>query len=271
MPRTSRERDRKELEGELKSKPFEELLSRLKEKARYFRRFGTWADVVACLHGRTSKHPENDEILRPIFQAHAEDGDARWWHILTVVFWPGLLSLHWRLREREPDADDRWQDIHCAFLETLSRINLEKRSYRLVQKVFNDTLHRLLKEYSRREERMGREYATDPDKVNELLGANDHVGFEEVEWLDEQEAKLIRLRHHLDMGTISEEDYELLVATRIDGKLVKEYARDVGLNFQAAKKRRQRAEKAIARAEEEAGSPDEALDPAEDEIPAHML
>jgi hypothetical protein len=249
VPRTSRERDRKALDGELKTRPFEELLRKLKAKADFFARFGTWADVVAFLHGRASDDPVNDEVLRPIFQAHAADGDPRWWHVLTLVFWPGLLSLHWRLRERERNADDRWQDVQCAFLETLALVDPEKRPHRLVQKVFNTTLHRLLKEYSRREERMGREFATDPDEVVELAGVGEHDGFAEVDWRDEQEARLARLKRHVNLGTISQADYDLILATRINGKLVTEYANDAGLNFQTAKKRRQRAEAAIERAE----------------------
>jgi DNA-directed RNA polymerase specialized sigma24 family protein len=267
----SKSKVRQRLEQELSGEGFRALLQGLKEKDGFFRQFEDWADVIAFMHSRRSDDPLNDKVLRPIFGAHSEDGDARWWHVLTVIFWPGLVTIHQRLKNLEPSTYDRGQDVHCIFLEVLSRIDTKKRPHRLVQKVINDTFHRLRKYYHDRNDRMGREFPTDPDEFEYLLGAEEHSGFEEVERREEQEARLAYYRRHRDNGTICEDDLQLLVATRVEGNTVAEFARRAGLNYQTVKKRRQRAEKAIARAEEKAGGPDEALDPAEDEILAHMV
>ena len=54
----------------------------------------------------------------------------------------------------------------------------------------------------------------------------------------------------MDAGRITEADYLLLVGTRVYGKQVVDYAREMGLAYQVAKKRRQRAEAAIRRFQE---------------------
>ncbi len=64
-----------------------------------------------------------------------------------------------------------------------------------------------------------------------------------------QENEIERLRQHMDTGRITEADFLLLVGTRVYGKSVADYAREAGMNYQAAKKRRQRAEAAIRRFE----------------------
>ena len=56
-----------------------------------------------------------------------------------------------------------------------------------------------------------------------------------------------RLREHMEAGRISEADFLLLVGTRVYGKSVADYARETGLDYQVAKKRRQRAEAVISR------------------------
>jgi len=60
-----------------------------------------------------------------------------------------------------------------------------------------------------------------------------------------------RLKEHMQAGRITEADFFLLVGTRVYGRSIAHYARAVGLNYQVAKKRRQRAEAAIRRFESE--------------------
>jgi len=76
------------------------------------------------------------------------------------------------------------------------------------------------------------------------------AGFAEMEMREEQDDRVENFRKHVDAGRISETDFHLLVGTLVYGRRLSECAEDVGLNYQAAKKRRQRAGAAIRRFEE---------------------
>lgn len=243
--------DRERLERELEGSAYLALLRKLQRKHLFFRRFRTWADVIAFMRDGTSTDPRKDEVLRPIFEAHAQDEDPRWRTILLTVFWPGLASIHFQKRNWDADSDERWQNIAWTFLQVVCRIDLTKRAHRLVQKIFNDTVHRLHDEYRRAWNRSNREFTAEPEEIDALAGGVEGIDFAGIELREAQEIEIERLREHLDAGRITEADFLLLIGTRVYGKSVADYAREAGLDYQVAKKRRQRAEAVIRRFEEE--------------------
>ena len=245
MTGPSRHCDCEQLEQELKSEKYQELLVRLQRKEPFLRHFGTWTDVIAFMRTGTSDDPRKDEVLRPVFETHAEDSDPRWRAILLVIFWPGLESIHFQKRGWDQDPDERWQNIVWTFLQVLCRVDVRRRPDRLVQKVFNDTVHHLYNEYRRAWERTKHEVAVDPEEINALAGGIEGIDFAGIERREAQEIEIKRLREHAEAGRITEVDFLLLVGTRVYGRSVSDYAREAGLGYQAAKKRRQRAEAAI--------------------------
>jgi hypothetical protein len=202
------------------------------------------------MHHGTSQDPQKDEILRAIFQSHSEDQDPRWRTILLAIFWPGLESIHWKKRYWDLDPDNCWENILWVFMEVICRIDVAKRPCRLVQKVFNDTVHRLHDEYRREWDRMKREKATEASQLEDLAPCAEDVAFAAIELRDAQEAEIRRLRRHMQEGRINEVDFYLLVGTRVYGNSVADYAREAGFDYQVAKKRRQRVEATIRRFEE---------------------
>ncbi len=249
MASPSRDRDRERLEQELQSTNCHELLEGLQRKEPFLRQFLTWADVITFMREGTSTDPRKDEILRPIFEAHAQDRDPRWRTILLVIFWPGLESIHFQKRGWDPDADERWQNIIWTFLQVLCRVDVRRRPDRLVQKVFNETVHRLHDEYRRAWERANREVAAGPEEIEALAGGAEGIDTSVIELREAQKNEIEHLRQHMDAGRITDADFLLLIGTRVYGKSVADYAREVGLDYQVAKKRRQRAEAAIRRSE----------------------
>ncbi|MCL6546640.1 MAG: hypothetical protein K6T61_15570 [Bryobacteraceae bacterium] len=245
----SERNDREQLEHELRGGAYQALLHKLQGTQLFFRRFRTWADVIAFMRDGTSTDPRKDEILRPIFEAHANDADPRWRTILLVIFWPGLESIHFQKRGWDPDADERWQNIIWTFLQVLCRIDVRRRPGRLVQKVYNDTVHRLHDEYRRAWQRADREVAADPEEIEALAGGTEGIDTSGIELREAQEKAIERLRQHMEAGRISEADFLLLAGTRVYGQSVADYARGAGLDYQVAKKRRQRAEAIIRRFE----------------------
>ncbi len=249
MASVSRARDRERLEQELRSEKYRKLLRRLHRKEPFFRQFSIWADVIVFMRNGTSTDPRKDEVLRPIFEAHAEDENPRWRAVLLAIFWPGLESIHFQKRGWDQDPDERWQNITWTFLKVVCRVDVKRRPDRLVQKVYNDTVHHLHDEYRRAWNRTNREFAADPEEIDLLAGGVEGIDFAGIELRERQELEIERLREHLTAGRISDADFLLLVGTRVYGKSIADYAREARLDYQVAKKRRQRAEAVIRRFE----------------------
>jgi hypothetical protein len=246
MANVSRDRVRDRLEQELQTGEYQNQLRRLQQKEPFFRQFKTWADVLTLMRSGTSRDTNKDEVLRPILTAHTADQDHRWRTILLVLFWPGLRSIHnkKRLWDRE-DPDELWQRIYWAFHQSVCRIDVARRRDGLVQRIYNDTIHRLHDDYRREWLHADREAATDPVELSALAGVAEGIDFEGMDLREACQKEIDRLQGHLDAGRISEADFLLLIGTRLYGQSISEYARGAGLNTEAAKKRRQRAEALI--------------------------
>ena len=77
-----RQEDRERLEQDLPRRAYQTLLRTLQRTHRFLRRFQRWADVIAFMRNGTSTDPRKDEVLRAIFEAHAQGQDPRWRVIL---------------------------------------------------------------------------------------------------------------------------------------------------------------------------------------------
>jgi len=248
MAAVSWDRDLARLEQELETRQYQELLIDLRRREPFLRVFASWADVLTSMRRGTSRDPRKDEVLRPILAAHAADQDHRWRTILLVIFWPGLTALHRRKSHwNRDDPEELWQRIFWAFHETICRINLDRRSDRLAQWIYNATAHRLYEGYERDWTRAKRELSTDPDDLGALAGRVDGIDIEGIELREQHQRAIQRLREHCEAGRISEADCLLLIGTRLYGQSLREYARGAGVKIETAKKRRQRAEAAIRR------------------------
>lgn len=244
MSSVSRDAERRQLEWEILQEDHQAMLDRLRKGNPLLRGFGTWGDVVAFMRQGTSRDPGKDAVLLPIVQAHAQDHDQRWRRILMVIFWPGLEAIWRRKRYWDSDPDALWTNVTWAFLQTVCRLDPSRRSSRLVQRTINDVFHRLHDEYRRDWDRAAREVVTDPD---ELVGRDVEDGREAAAaalWM-EQESRIAILKTHRAAGRISDADFLLLMGTQVYGRSLVECALESGLNYEAAKKRHQRAMKAI--------------------------
>jgi len=248
--RSNRNHDRQRLEQELGGETYTSLLRQLHETNAFLRRFGDWSDFIAFMRAGASDDPHKEEALLAILTAHAGDRDPRWRAILLAVFWPGLDSIFNRKKRWDADADERWQNVQWAFLQTVCRLDVGRRTDRLVQRLMSGTIHRLHDEYRRVWNRSEHETAIDPEQLEELLAGGEELDFDAMDLRAKQEAEIKRLREHADAGRISEADFLLLVGTRVYGKSAAQYARETGMSCDLARKRRLRAEAAIRRAED---------------------
>lgn len=249
MAQARHEQDLERLQKQLEQADFRWLLAGLRQANPAFTRFQTWLDVVQFMRTGDSRDRRKDDILRAIFESHQGDRDPRWRTILLVIFWPALRSILKRKARWDNDPEEFWQNINWTFLRVIHRLDPRLRPYGLVQKVFNDTVHHLWEHYRGQYARTSREEATAPEDLADLAGAVDDIDYEAIGLRLAQEAEIRRLRAHLDSGQLSEEDYLLLVGTRVYGQSAAEYAREHGLDYELMRKRRLRAEAAIRKHE----------------------
>lgn len=252
MSSAARNRDLRSLEQELDDRNYQELLQRIKEREPFFKRFQNWRDVVAFMREGTSEDPEKNIVLRAIFRDYKSEPLLK--TVLYVVFWPALTSIDFHKRHWNPDSEERWQDIQWIFLEVISRIEIGKRSDRLVQKIYNDVVHRLHDECNRTWERQKMEIQPDiDDSIDDPLKGKKkkrhinavRIDTGAIDLCREVEAKARKLRGHLEGGRITEADFHLILGTRLLGKSLSDLAQETGQSYQAIKKRRQRAEAVI--------------------------
>jgi len=244
MSSVARDADRRQLESELHGDGYRKLLNILQQEHPFFRQFASWDGVVAFMNQGASRDPEKDQVLLPILLAHAEDGDPRWRTILLVIFWPGLEAI-WRRKwhwDRDPDA--LWANIVWAFLRAVCRLDPSKRASRLAQKIVNDVFHGLHDDYRREWRRAAREVVTDPDELAKH-DVQDERGAAAAALRLEQEAHIEVLKAHRAAGRINDPDFLLLLGTQVYGRPLAECARESGITYEAAKKRQQRAIRAI--------------------------
>lgn len=240
-----KENDRRQLEQELQDESYQKLLRKLREKSAFLRRFHTWTEVIGFMRSGTSQDPWKDEVLRPILLAHKENKDHRWRTILLVIFWPGLESIHWRKRGWDPDIEERWQNIVWTFLQVVCRIDVSHRPDRLVQKVINDTVHHLHDEYRRIWKVKRLEITPENGELDFMVGDSEGIDYAYIALRYAQRAEIRRLKNHMEEGRISEADFLMLVGTRVYGKPLFDYSKEMGLDYGTIKKRRLRAEAAI--------------------------
>jgi hypothetical protein len=243
------------LEQEIQGETYTSLLHNLQQTDTFLRRFSKWEQVVAFMREGTSHDPLKDRILHPILTSHAANQDPRWRSLLLVIFWPGLNSIANRRRKWDPDDEERWQNLVWAFLQTLCSVDPAKRSARLAQKIINDTCRRFYDRYRRLWIRTDREELTDPEQLEALASAGTNIDFDGMDRISAQETEIERLVTHMAEGRLCEEDFLLLIGTRVYGKTAAEYAREMGMDGEVARKRRLRAE-ATLRESEEKKNPD---------------
>lgn len=244
MSSVARDADRRRLEYEIFEDRYQRMLIELGRRSTFLDGFAGWEDVLDFMRRGTSRDPEKDRVLLPILQAHANDGDPRWRTILLAIFWPALESTCRRKRHWDRDPDALWANVVWAFLRTVCRLDPAKRASRLVQKIVNDVFHGLHDDYRRDWRRAAREVVIDPD---ELAGRDveDERGAAAATLRLEQEARIGVLKAHRAASRINDPDFLLLLGTQVYGRPLADCARESGMTYEAAKKRQQRAIRAI--------------------------
>ncbi len=247
MPSIIRPEELDVLIWEISSTPHTRLLTALAAAEPAVARFGDCPALVAFLHTPGGSRSDKDDVIAALVRAHASGRDPGWRSVLLAAFWPGLENLFSRRTQWDQDPDEVWQDLVVTFLDVLCRLDPAKRSDRFAQKIVNDTIHRLHDRYQRRWRLEEPESLVPPRELPHPSDLRaEPVRLDAcIDLHDLQERGAAVLRRHFDAGTIDELDLEILIKTRLHGVTVADLAAHLGITFDCAKKRRQRAEAAI--------------------------
>lgn len=149
------------------------------------------------------------------------------------------------------ESEDTWNELICCFLETCKKEAVKGRNSEL-RKIITSRSQRRLYEIALRHWNTGKLIIeVDPLVLsNHIDPKSDPVlqDFRQDQREQFQDAEML-YRRHLESGLITDIDYHILVGTRLLNRSLPEQGVLLGLNPEAAKKRRQRAEAAIEKIE----------------------
>lgn len=214
-----------------------------------FAAFGSWPEVADALAQHRRDQAAKDAILLPLLAAYGRREHPLLGTILVGLYWRHLCRFADLKQRWDADAEELSQNIVLMFLEACQRIDLTKRRQRLDEKMQNDCIHHLHDLYERRwRDEQVIQVVDHSTLVNTETDADEDRRAEALDQRIVLEQGLAALHRHRDAGTVSDIGCQLLIGTRLLGRRLADMASDLGMSFQCAKKRRQRAEAAIRKA-----------------------
>jgi hypothetical protein len=234
------------LEREVHSSDGSDFLQALSAEHPEFAGFDSWDAVLQFLHDPGECGAKKDFILRLVLSGR-QCRPVLCQAVLALAFWPALASLFSKRAAitNASDQDDLWQEIYYAFVETINRIDISRRTERIATKIYGDTFSRFHIAWSRRCNHYSHETSFADEDLNFFLGSAENQDITDYDNRDDVQGKIQQLRHCVQRGLISESDYTLLMGAVIYGRGLRELARSESLDYETAKKRRQRALQAV--------------------------
>lgn len=186
-------------------------------------------DLRCELHDRSTPFDRRDNLLASLIRVGRTDPNARL--AVVVLLLPGLRRAVSRYG-RFLDTEDRWATILAALWEKAGRYDADRRPHHVASNLIWDATGVLLQASHREETHV---------KCNTLL--SDELEAPHVASATE-EAEI--LQSAIAAGALTPTDATLIDATRLRGVDLRSAALLLGLSYEAAKKRRRRAEVAWA-------------------------
>jgi hypothetical protein len=235
----SHDRDDRLLQEELKAPPFRALFGRLRQRHSFFERFPDWGGFVDFMRGGGATEEQREAALRILLGSHREDGDSRWRTVLLAVCWPSLQAIRRNRLRWDPEPSNLWDNVVWSFLQAICEEDLLAHPAGLLRRIPDRTAGLLQQEYRKIWLRAGRERQPELGQLEGIVA--EPIGEDPIESRDPRREVLGRLERCVERGVIGREDLRLIVATRLEGVSISEYARRLGIPLEAAKKRRSRA------------------------------
>lgn len=236
FPPNRRDRDRQI--QKLRGAQYQSMLDSIKSTPKFPAWLPGWPEVIEYLDGLQPADPRKDCVLLPAFQQYQIDKDPSWFDVFTAIFWPSIEAVFTRkLGHYDTDPGELWVEVSSAFMQTVARLNVERRQDRIAPRVVNGIFHRLFEQYEPQWRFRRRKWLM---KNPPERRANDPA-FEEFEIADLKETVCSEVREFSESGDIPRTDALILLGSLIYGTSIKDMARVDGVSYEVMKKRRQRA------------------------------
>ena len=241
------------IKDELQTEGCRALLANIAASCPEFQTFQSWAAAAMHIHALPADSSEKDQLLSGVFLAIQSHGTAGYQAVLLALFWPELRSLYRKKRRWDKNPESRWVNAVWAFLHAVDRFDPEARTSGISRKLINDTDHELYRIYKAEWDLLEIERPTAPDEI-----LNQHDRPEEASLLaaapeSPRDFAIANLRSNLESGRIDQLDFQLIFESRVQGKSLEACAADAGVSYQAAQRRRNRAEVLIQKFNAQSG------------------
>jgi hypothetical protein len=202
---------------------------------RQWRRWSAWEpvlagrsydDVRAELRSRNGPYERNDEVLAALCRIARVDPDAM--AIAAALLLPGL---RWRARgQRTLDPDEALSELVAALCRRIKRYDTVRRPHYVASNLLQDA--------ARDFRRNTTKVLAGAIRAAALIGADGTAAVPSVE--DSLTASFV-LEAAIGAGIIARSEATLVFLTIFAGIGLRDAARPLGITYEAAKKRRQRA------------------------------
>lgn len=223
-----------DLEREIEKESFKTMFGEIKARNPILLEFHSPRCLIEFMHTEKENYEKKDGIIHALIREYQNNNRSLAPLIMLILF-PALEAIYFSKARKGMNDEELKGEISWAFLKTLWDYPLQNRPRKIAINLKMDTLHRV-SEWGKKEWRFKNQHEQF-DEDHEPVDPNaDSAESEDIKSL---------LSVLLKQGIITEAEYYLIIATRVYGQELKDYAREHGANFDAIRKRRQRAEAKI--------------------------
>ena len=211
-----------------------EFFLELRSQNKQFKQFANLQGFTEFMYGSAGKNFALKDacILEIISGIQDADNKAAGLNLITYLLAPGLQNILMRSVFGGGDLEEIWSVLSWEFFQSILHYPTINRPYKIAANLLFDTHHR----------------------IRDFIGAQQdwNNGLEPIERyelkIDEEEttldsrlaSALLEGRDHAGLGIL---DIKLIISSRVYGESMKSLADRLGLSYQNALKRRNRAEK----------------------------
>jgi DNA-directed RNA polymerase specialized sigma24 family protein len=202
-------------------------------------RFASPDRLIGFLWDKRAASGEKDRVLLALLRVARQESSAS--RVVLQAMLPGLKTLAAAMLKRHPDhgspaleREELWQVLFVAMLERIKTYPLERRPGSVAANLILDVKHAVLAEAQRARAAAGELPLDEPLEPDEqALRSRPGVDVEEP------------LRRAVQAKAITAAAAELLLLVDVDGVSLREAAGRLGLSYNLARIRRQRARKRL--------------------------
>jgi len=242
---------RSELENELKTQTLRDEFKRLKEKHPPIESLRTPQELIEFLD-TGGDYNQKDEVLAILIKEYGGESPLRVaGTVLILSFLPVIKNIYFSQCHNYDDCEELLCTIQCCFLEAAQNYPLDKRPRKIAVNLKFLTIRSFLDMQSALYEandvqklllNEAEKYSPDAEQLSEAYPGIAPAAVNDDESV---EVTIRNYRVFMDAGIINEDDFKLVVDTRIYGRDTREVANEIGISIEAAWKRRKRAEQAM--------------------------